>query len=273
MTCLRGSSSGKERDAETGLDYFGQRYFSGAQGRFTSPDTPLLSRLDSPQTWNLYAYTANNPLRRVDPDGQNWFDVSGNWTWYDGSDVDENGKACKGGTKGCRHSDYTQLIVFQKTGTNKNGAATGTLTLYGEGYTDIIAQSEAFSGGYPGTKPIPEGTFTIRLDISDTVDISDIQRMPNGAKLKQFYGIQQIPPKEDIGGWDVQWEWGSIRAALNEARGETRPEFQGNYLHGKTRPGDYTHACIAERSEKILRLLLQENPRTSPRIPVDVRGK
>ena len=28
----------KERDAETGLDYFGARYYSGAQGRFTSAD-------------------------------------------------------------------------------------------------------------------------------------------------------------------------------------------------------------------------------------------
>jgi RHS repeat-associated protein len=26
--------TGKERDAETGLDYFGARYYSGAQGRF-----------------------------------------------------------------------------------------------------------------------------------------------------------------------------------------------------------------------------------------------
>ena len=30
--------TGKERDAETGLDHFGARYFSGAQGRWTSPD-------------------------------------------------------------------------------------------------------------------------------------------------------------------------------------------------------------------------------------------
>jgi RHS repeat-associated protein len=34
--------TGKERDAETGLDYFGARYLSSAQGRFTSPDEPLL---------------------------------------------------------------------------------------------------------------------------------------------------------------------------------------------------------------------------------------
>ena len=30
--------TGKERDAESGLDFFGARYVSGAQGRFTSPD-------------------------------------------------------------------------------------------------------------------------------------------------------------------------------------------------------------------------------------------
>jgi RHS repeat-associated protein len=28
----------KDRDAETGLDYFLARYYSSAQGRFTSPD-------------------------------------------------------------------------------------------------------------------------------------------------------------------------------------------------------------------------------------------
>ncbi len=33
----------KERDAETGLDYFGARYLSSAQGRWTSPDPTLLS--------------------------------------------------------------------------------------------------------------------------------------------------------------------------------------------------------------------------------------
>ena len=30
--------TGKERDTETGLDYFTARYLSGAQGRFMSPD-------------------------------------------------------------------------------------------------------------------------------------------------------------------------------------------------------------------------------------------
>jgi RHS repeat-associated protein len=62
--------TGKERDAETGLDYFGARYMSAAQGRFTSPDIPLIDQhVHDPQSWNLYAYGRNNPLKNVDPTG------------------------------------------------------------------------------------------------------------------------------------------------------------------------------------------------------------
>ena len=60
---------------ETGLDYFGARYFSGAQGRFTSPDWSEIPQavpyadLTDPQTLNLYAYERNNPLSKPDLDG------------------------------------------------------------------------------------------------------------------------------------------------------------------------------------------------------------
>lgn len=70
MTCAATGFTGKERDQETGLDYFGARYYSGAQGRFTTPDPLMASgKASNPQTWNRYAYTLNNPLRFVDPDG------------------------------------------------------------------------------------------------------------------------------------------------------------------------------------------------------------
>jgi RHS repeat-associated protein len=97
--------TGKERDAETGLDFFGgkltdpngdtqgqmpsqensgssslppglrfgdfiSRYYSSAQGRFTSPDFPLLDQsVESPQSWNLFSYVMNNPLTFFDPNG------------------------------------------------------------------------------------------------------------------------------------------------------------------------------------------------------------
>ena len=62
----------KERDDESGLDYFGARYMSSAQGRFTSTD-PLganLVRVLNPQRWNMYGYAVNNPLAFTDPDGR-----------------------------------------------------------------------------------------------------------------------------------------------------------------------------------------------------------
>lgn len=64
--------TGKERDAETGLDYFGARYFSAAQGRFTSPDPLFFQKemLVDSQRWNLYTYVRNNPLRFIDPTGE-----------------------------------------------------------------------------------------------------------------------------------------------------------------------------------------------------------
>jgi RHS repeat-associated protein len=67
--------TGKERDAATGLDYFGARYNSSSLGRFMSadwsddPDPVPYADLDNPQTLNLYAYTNNNPVNAIDDDG------------------------------------------------------------------------------------------------------------------------------------------------------------------------------------------------------------
>jgi len=67
----------KERDIETGLDYFGLDTTPAPRGRFTSAD-PLLSSgsIYDPQTWNLYSYTLNNPLKYVDPFGLYEWDAS-----------------------------------------------------------------------------------------------------------------------------------------------------------------------------------------------------
>jgi RHS repeat-associated protein len=55
---------GKERDGETGLDYFGARYYASWLGRWISSDPAgLIDGL------NLFAYCHNNPIIRTDPDG------------------------------------------------------------------------------------------------------------------------------------------------------------------------------------------------------------
>jgi RHS repeat-associated protein len=73
--------TGKERDVESGNDYFGARYYSSTMGRWLSPDwtgSPTAvpyATLGNPQTLNLYGYVRNNPLSGLDLDGHNsyWF--------------------------------------------------------------------------------------------------------------------------------------------------------------------------------------------------------
>jgi RHS repeat-associated protein len=79
--------TGKERDAESGLDYFGARYYASTIGRFASADPYeivlrknqgksaneqkqlLDSFIANPQAWNKYAYGLNNPLKNIDIGG------------------------------------------------------------------------------------------------------------------------------------------------------------------------------------------------------------
>jgi RHS repeat-associated protein len=80
--------TGKERDSETGLDFFIARYYSSQYGRFLSPDeftggpvdafssndpappaTLPYADITNPQSLNKYTYTYNNPVKYVDPNG------------------------------------------------------------------------------------------------------------------------------------------------------------------------------------------------------------
>jgi RHS repeat-associated protein len=111
--------TGKERDGETGLDYFRARYFSGAQGRFTSPDEPFADQHpDNPQSWNLYQYGYNNPLSNIDIDGRSV------WT-----------KLGKAGVKLLRGADAVEDFAadFQAARTLLRPGATGMDRLHAVG--------------------------------------------------------------------------------------------------------------------------------------------
>jgi len=82
--------TGKERDSESGNDYFGARYYASSMGRFLSPDwaskiEPVpYAKLDDPQSLNLYSYVRNNPLSRVDADGHVDWGIQRAWNWLQG---------------------------------------------------------------------------------------------------------------------------------------------------------------------------------------------
>ncbi len=67
-----------DRNTLTGLDYANARSYSWSQGRFTQVDPVGMAAVDlsDPQTLNLYAYCANDPINAVDPSGTWGFSIS-----------------------------------------------------------------------------------------------------------------------------------------------------------------------------------------------------
>ena len=67
---VRQRYTGYEKDIETGLDFAEARMYDNRYGRFTAIDPLLASgKSANPQTFNRYAYVANNPIRSTDPSG------------------------------------------------------------------------------------------------------------------------------------------------------------------------------------------------------------
>ena len=109
----RHSFSAKERDAETGLSYFGARYYSSDLSIWLSVD-PMSGKYPS---LSPYVYCANNPVRLVDPNGEEVWIVGDaaaaaleqlqNQTTLVLS-LDEHGKLCYSGEA---ESDIDKLLV------------------------------------------------------------------------------------------------------------------------------------------------------------------
>jgi len=74
--------NGKELDEETGLYYYGARFYDAQLGRFHTDD-PLAKKYYS---WSSYNYTMNNPIKFVDPDGT----VVNPYLMYDGENNENN---------------------------------------------------------------------------------------------------------------------------------------------------------------------------------------
>src|SRR5690554_3921290 len=66
--------NGKELDEETGLYYYGARYYTPELGIWLSVD-PLSDKYPS---LSPFMYCAGNPVVLVDPDGREWVDAQGN---------------------------------------------------------------------------------------------------------------------------------------------------------------------------------------------------
>ena len=124
--------TGKERDSESGNDYFGARYYASTMGRFMSPDPVFatVDRIADPQQWNMYAYAGNNPLMNTDPTGLD-FNITG---------CGDNSATCQNNRFGTTTTDENGKSTFTAT-VLSNDANGGLVDQNGNKYSGSFDQS------------------------------------------------------------------------------------------------------------------------------------
>jgi RHS repeat-associated protein len=158
---LRPRYTGKERDAESGLDNFGARYYGSSMGRFMSPDPGglLFQKPQDPQSWNLYAYARNNPLSNVDPTGLDCVYANDAGNGVESIDHSSNSGECgsNGGSWVPGYADENwahyngNTNMFQVGSVNGAGAgATVDYTLFGAGDNTGFNSTDTACSGCAG---------------------------------------------------------------------------------------------------------------------------
>ncbi|MBI2682258.1 MAG: RHS domain-containing protein [Acidobacteriales bacterium] len=130
--------TGKERDTESGLDYFGARYYGSRMGRWLTPDwangaeAVPYADFGDPQSLNLYGYVGNKPVTR--------FDADGHCPWCVGALV---GAGIGGGYEAFKQWRAGQGFNFAKIGAKAlQGGVTGAVAV-ATGGTSLLVQASA----------------------------------------------------------------------------------------------------------------------------------
>ncbi len=161
--------TGKERDLESGNDYFGARYYPSAMGRWISPDKPFADQhARNPQSWNLYGYTLNNPLRFIDSDGREVIETR-NTTYYEVS--------------GATASEAMANANSHSFGSNADHAG-------------MTTADQKWSTKTSWTSKASDGNVTVTTTVtSDTITLNQVVQLP------KWDGYSKASP-EDQKTWD-----------------------------------------------------------------------
>jgi hypothetical protein len=145
------------------------RYYSSSLGRFMAVDPGDDTAPEDPQSWNMYAYSSNNPIRYVDPDGK---------TPIEPVSQLRPSKAATGSATSSASSAGQQLEASAK----RTSAATNTLGLAALISAGIAA---VIPGGQPAVAPLLgiAGTAGVASATNDTVALLANHSKENAATV------------------------------------------------------------------------------------------
>jgi RHS repeat-associated protein len=186
--------TGKERDNESGLDYFGARYYANVTSRFMSPDWAAkptsvpYAEFGDPQSLNLYAYTRNSPIVRVDADGHDF--VNPAFQSFDDAD----------GASNIESTHNHMSIVTTTTTTTTVHLPSSDGTTPGPTVTTTTVDIEVQQVGVPGSMALGSST-TVTTQSQRRLTFNTIEGGPHSSLWKVQW---KLTKKSQSGGWIVQ---------------------------------------------------------------------
>jgi hypothetical protein len=234
------------------LDYAQARMYANWQGQFTSVDPLLASgRTWSPQSWNRYTYTMNNPLRYSDPTGLYEWDESAGGIYTDEElkkrQKDKN--LSKNERKQAKRAlDFRQR--FRAALATANGLATTNNNLSSAQQASLQESVNSYSyegdinGVFVGVRPNAAGAAAItKLESDDTTTIT----FNEGLKGSELVAVLAHEGRHsaDITNW------------LNSSECRGCPQDLNHYLSGLTtswtkKSHDIVDSLIGKRSHDIV---------------------
>ena len=160
--------TGKERDSESGNDYFGARYYASAMGRFLMPDPSGLYFANplNPQSLNLYNYGLNNPLINIDPTGLDCIHINNDTGAFEGFESGD----CNNSTPELANTGQYVDATVNSIGFNSQNQVIGYGTTTGSegnfasfaGSTNMnVGPAAAFLNPYTGAVTSPGETVNV----------------------------------------------------------------------------------------------------------------
>ncbi len=164
--------TGKQRDWESNLDYFGARYYSSQLGRFMSPDPDNAGEVDDdPQSWNAYPYVRNNPVTFTDPDGRACVSTDNGKTFHDDN---SGGQTCAQASDPRQNNKASAVVDVSRDELN-------LLMLQSLGETlgsprqwdDLAIHGMSYAMAFDGVLALPELASSLA---PDAVDLSQLKQ-------------------------------------------------------------------------------------------------
>lgn len=199
---IRKQFTGYERDGETGLDFAQARYFASSHGRFSSPDDFRFdTHQSSPQSWNLYSYARNNPMKLVDPQGMKvkvstrhnkdtnttTVKISGTFAMYaaEGQEVTAEELARQAGLLKAGINEQWHSGKFTVNGINYVIETDVSVTTFGNKEDAIASRSDNVVE--IGTWDLPESAAVVSNDGSSSYDFMRME--VNSANSDEYFKI------------------------------------------------------------------------------------